>query len=298
MNREKTMTTAPKADLAQRIEDMIRDFVEQSPENTLQGPYQEKAFENPLVGFSSGDDPIYESYKKYVGVYHWTPLEIFTRTFPEINAAAEDLSVISWILPQTEMTKADNRKQTVYPAERWARARIYGEEVNVKLRRRVVDSLQKQGYAAVAPMLSSLWKRKKSDRYVFASTWSERHAAYAAGLGTFGLCDGLITPRGKAMRTGSVVARIRISPTPRPYDDHHAYCLFFTQGICGECIPRCPVGALTTEGHDKLKCLQHLRPATADHVKANYGFDGYGCGLCQTGVPCESKIPTKEDVAP
>jgi epoxyqueuosine reductase len=298
MNREKTMTTAPKADLAQRIEDMIRDFVEQSPENTLQGPYQEKAFENPLVGFSSGDDPIYESYKKYVGVYHWTPLEIFTRTFPEINAAAEDLSVISWILPQTEMTKADNRKQTVYPAERWARARIYGEEVNVKLRRRVVDSLQKQGYAAVAPMLSSLWKRKKSDQYVFASTWSERHAAYAAGLGTFGLCDGLITPRGKAMRTGSVVARIRISPTPRPYDDHHAYCLFFTQGICGECIPRCPVGALTTEGHDKLKCLQHLRPATADHVKANYGFDGYGCGLCQTGVPCESKIPTKEDVAP
>ena len=228
--------------------------------------------------------------------YHWTPLEIFTRTFPEIDAKAEDLSVISWILPQTEMTKADNRKQAVYPAERWARARIYGEEVNVKLRQRVVDSLQKQGYAAVAPMLSTLWKRKKSDQYVFASTWSERHAAYAAGLGTFGLCDGLITPRGKAMRTGSVVARIRISPTARPYDDHHAYCLFFTQGICGKCIPRCPVGALTKEGHDKLKCLQHLRPATADYVKANYGFDGYGCGLCQTGVPCESKIPTKDDV--
>jgi ferredoxin len=290
------MTTAPKADLAQWIEDVIRDFVEQSPENTLQGPYQEKAFENPLVGFSSGDDPIFESYKQYVGGYHWTPLEIFTRTFPEIKAGAEDLSAISWILPQTEMTKADNRKQAVYPAERWARARIYGEEVNVKLRRRVVDSLQKEGYAAVAPMLSTLWERKKSDRYVFASTWSERHAAYAAGLGTFGLCDGLITPRGKAMRTGSVVARIKISPTHRPYDDHHAYCLFFTQGICGKCIPRCPVGALTTEGHDKLKCLQHLRPATADHVKAKYGFDGYGCGLCQTGVPCESKIPTKDDV--
>ena len=291
------MTAAQEADLAQWIENVIRDFIEQSSENTLQGPYREKAFENPLIGFSSGDDPIFESYKQYVGAYHWTPLEIFTRTFPEIDAKAEDLSVISWILPQTEMTKADNRKQAVYPAERWARARIYGEEVNVKLRRRVVDSLQKQGYAAVAPMLSSLWKRKKSDQYVFASTWSERHAAYAAGLGTFGLCDGLITPRGKAMRTGSVVARVKISPTPRPYDDHHAYCLFFTQGICGKCIPRCPVGALTTEGHDKLKCLQHLRPATADHVKANYGFDGYGCGLCQTGVPCESKIPTKEDVA-
>jgi len=26
------------------------------------------------------------------------------------------------------------------------------------------------------------------------------------------------------------------------------------------------------------------------------GFEGYGCGLCQTDVPCESKIPTPEDV--
>jgi hypothetical protein len=44
--------------------------------------------------------------------------------------------------------------------------------------------------------------------------------AYAAGLGTFGLCDGLITARGKAMRTGSVVARLEIDASPRPYDDH------------------------------------------------------------------------------
>jgi len=31
-------------------------------------------------------------------------------------------------------------------------------------------------------------------------------------------------------------------------------------------------------------------------VKSNFGFDGYGCGLCQTKVPCESKIPTTKDV--
>ena len=66
--------------------------------------------------------------------------------------------------------------------------------------------------------------------YVFASLLSERHAAYAAGLGTFGLCDGLITPKGKAMRCGSVVARIQIAATPRPYEDHHAYCLFYAKG--------------------------------------------------------------------
>jgi epoxyqueuosine reductase len=283
-------------EMAAWIETVILDFIANSPENTLQGSFAEKAFENPLVGFSGGDDPLYETYKEAVGPFHWTPLEIFNRTFTGVSAKAADLTVISWILPQTRATKADNRKEATFPAERWARARIYGEEVNVKLRNRVVDILQKAGYEAVAPMLAPGWEKKLSDQYVFASTWSERHAAYAAGLGTFGLCDGLITPRGKAMRTGSVVARIKVPPTPRPYDDHHAYCLFYSQGICGKCIKRCPVDALSKEGHDKVKCLQHLKPATEEYVKTNYEFDGYGCGLCQVGVPCESKIPVDDAV--
>ena len=285
-----------KENLAAWIEGIVRDFVEKSPENNLNKGKHEKAFETPLVGFSRGDDPLYEDYKRHVGPFHWTPLEIFTQNFPALEVNAQELTIISWILPQTAATKADNRKQHTYPADRWARARIYGEEVNVKLRKHVVSTLLARGYEAVAPMLSPHWERKISEKYGFASTWSERHAAHASGLGTFGLCDGLITPRGKAMRTGSVVARIQIPPTERPYKNHREYCLFFTKGICGQCIKRCPVGALSEQGHDKEKCLQHLRPATAEYVKNHYGFDGYGCGLCQTGVPCESKIPTKKDV--
>jgi len=30
-------------------------------------------------------------------------------------------------------------------------------------------------------------------------------------------------------------------------------------------------------------------------VKSRYGFEGKGCGLCQTKVPCESRIPVRED---
>jgi ferredoxin len=237
--------------LAAWIGQVIEDFIEKSPQNTLQNKANDKAFDTPLVGFSRGDDPLFETYKDVVGPFHWTPWEIFTRTFKEPTVKPEDLTVISWILPQTKATKADNRKETTYPAESWARARIFGEEVNVKLRKHVVAILQENGYPALAPMLSDQWKREKSEKYVFASTWSERHAAYASGLGTFGLCDGLITPRGKAIRTGSVVAHIKIPPTPRPYTDHHAYCLWFTQGICGKCIPRCPVDALAARISDR-----------------------------------------------
>jgi len=290
------MTSHENSNLASWIESVIRDFIEKSPENTLQNRTNDRAFATPLVGFSSGDDPIYLQYKDCVESYHWTPLEIFSLTFPECREKAEDLTVISWVLPQTEQTKSDNRKETMFPSERWARARIFGEIVNEKLRSHVVRALEGAGYKAVAPALSPQWARKESERYVFASTWSERHAAYASGLGTFGLCDGLITPRGKAHRVGSVVAAVKIPPTPRPYKSHHDYCLFFTQGICGKCIKRCPVGALSESGHDKLKCRQHIWTTSAEHTKSRYGFDGYGCGLCQTKVPCESKIPARKDV--
>lgn len=283
-------------DFAAWIEKEIKGFVQRSPFNTLQNKTDDKAFDTPLVGFSKGEDPIYETFKEVVGPFHWTPAEIFRQTFEGISIKPHGLTVISWILPQTKTTKADNRKEATYPAERWARARIYGEAFNVELRKHVVAVLKKRGYAALAPMLSDKWEKKTSDAYVIASTWSERHAAYASGLGTFGLCDGLITPRGKAMRTGSVIARMDIPATKRPYSDHHAYCLFFTRGICGKCISRCPVEALSETGHDKIKCRNHLKPATKDYVKAHYGFEGYGCGLCQTKVPCESKIPLPQDV--
>ncbi len=277
------------------IERTIEDFIETSPLNTLQNKNDDKAFEMPLVGFSRGDDPLYESYKEHVGPFYLTPLELFIVTFKDFSIKPEELTVISWILPHNKATKVDNRKENVYPAERWARARIFGEETNGYLRKHVIASLESEGFTAVAPVLTPQFSTRISPKYGYASTWSERHAAYASGLGTFGLCDGLITPVGKAMRTGSVIARISAEPTPRPYKDHHEYCLFFSKGVCGKCIPRCPVGAITEDGKNKELCFKHLFPVTRDYVKSHYAFDGYGCGLCQTKVPCVSRIPLKSD---
>jgi len=260
----------------------------------LKNSANDKAWADPLVAFSSGADPLYDEYKRHIGDFFLTPPEFFSQTFADVRVSPEHLTVISWILPQMDRTKADLRRETVYPSESWARARIFGEEVNVKLRKHVVETLTQSGIKAFAPMLSPLWAWKVSTKYGFASTWSERHAAYAAGLGTFGLCDGLITPVGKAMRCGSVIAHLQVPPSRRPYEDHHAYCLFYTKGTCGKCIPRCPAGAVTKEGHDKGKCKSYL-DMTQQYVTRNFHFEGYGCGFCQTGVPCESKIPIPDD---
>jgi epoxyqueuosine reductase len=274
------------------IEDLIRDFIASSPQNTMKNRTDEPAWDDVLVGFASGADSIWQQYKECVGAFHWTPWEVFNQHRPEESAGAEELTVVSWVLPQRELVRKANRRTKKYPAEEWARIRIYGEDFNVALRRHVAKRLEQVGHAAIAPMLVSNWTIVNSERFSYASSWSERHAAHASGLGTFGLCDGLITAKGKAMRVGSVVAKISIEPTPRPYSDHRAYCLFFDNGTCGKCIDRCPVRAITEAGHDKEKCRQHLA-RSREYVKKTYKFEGYGCGLCQVGVPCEAGIPVK-----
>lgn len=278
------------------IEVFIKSFTNECSENSLKNKENDRAWSDPLVGFSSADDPIYQEFKRHIGPFYWTPLEIFNQSFPELKVTQDQLTIISWVLPHTEDIKSDNRKETLYPSERWARARVYGEEFNKNLHRHVVSTLQASGFEAIAPTLSPLCETKMSEHYGLASTWSERHAAYASGLGTFGLCDGLITPRGKAVRVGSVVARLKIPPSKREYNNHHAYCLFFAKGQCGKCIPRCPAGAVTEAGHDKVKCRDYIRQVTVNYVKSHFGFEGYGCGLCQTGVLCESEIPSKQDI--
>ena len=286
-----TQTAHEAGKAAAWIRESIGKFVASAENRIDPGGTEEPAWDEPLVGFSSGDDPLYRHFKDDIGPFVWTPKEIFSLTFPTVKALPEELAVVSWILPQTELTRHDNAAEKKLPARRWAMTYKYGEEFNVRLRNHVASLLNAAGYEAVAPMTSPLWKQQTSERYGPASSWSERHAAFASGLGTFGLCDGLITPRGKAVRCGSVVARIGVPPTDRPYTDRHAYCLFYRNGSCGKCIKRCPAGAVTRTGHDKEKCGNYLRNVTKPFVKDRYGLDLSTCGLCQTAVPCEANIP-------
>ena len=284
------------------VEELIKRYIGDSPENTLVSEKNEqdwalkKAWSNPIIGFSNGADPIYIDFKKHVGDFHWTPSEIFSKIYPQLSFSPDELTVISWILPQTESTKTEHQKALKIPSENWMRSRIFGEKINEKLRLYVEDKIKQAGYEAVAPIMTPNWQ-KISSKWDFTSKWSERHAAYASGLGTFGLCDGLITPVGKAIRAGSVIAKIQIPPSQRPYKHHQAYCLFYSHNACGKCIKRCPAGALSKRGHDKQKCNNHIQNVVAPYVKENFGFPGRGgCGLCQTGVPCESRIPSLEDL--
>ncbi len=275
------------------VEGLIRDFWACSETNTLGESCPEKAWDEPIVGYSRGSDPFYVQIKNDLGPFFWTPQEAFALAFPESAVPAEDLTVITWVLPQTEATRTEQRRETLYASGRWARARFHGERFNVALRQYLARTLTENGFAAAAPERLPEFGYRRSERFGLASNWSERHAAFVAGLGTFGLSDGLITPRGKAVRVGSVVARIAIAPSPRPYEHHQQWCLWHAKQVCGVCMRRCPAGAITEKGHDKDRCHDYIRQVTAPHARQSYGVEATPCGLCQVAVPCEARNPVR-----
>ncbi len=278
----------------QELTEMIRIWLADRKNNALTPESEFPAFAEPLVGCAAGDDPLFAFLKQDIGPeFYWTPQEAFRTAFSSCRASDADLSVISWVLPQTERTRAAHRQATNMPSIEWSCARHYGEQVNENLRRHVVGWFTEQGVEACAPALLPQWRREQSVRYGFASRWSERHTAYACGLGTFGLSDGLITPVGKSIRLGSVVVNKQYAPTPRTYTSHTEWCLHYAAGKCRACIRRCPAGAISEAGHDKERFKQYIRTVTAAFVEEQQlGFRVNSCGFCQTKVPCEKGNPT------
>jgi len=271
----------------------IKRFVNDDPGNRLERLDGSPIFEEPLVGFVAGDDPIFARLKQVIGEFHLTPAEVMgaiarDRGLP--NPAAAGIGVISYVLPISRRTRKENGRMKDRPSERWAHTRLFGEQFNRKLQAHIVSVLEEKGHFAVAPeMQEGLFRMLVDERVGWASTWSQRHVAFSANLGTFGLSDGLITRAGKAHRVGSVLVDRPLNSSQRT-DDVHRDCLSHRELGCRTCMKRCPADAITEAGHDKAGCAEFvLRQAPV--IKDEYGIEIYGCGLCQTGVPCEDGIP-------
>ena len=277
---------------AQFIKEEIKEFTRTSPLNRLPFINDYIIWDEPLVKFADGDDPIFAEYKTIIAPNHLTPHEALAKAYsksPE-NMPAH-LSVISWILPTPEKTRKSNRSETLVPSRLWSHTRFYGEKFNDTLRKHVVEILTEMGYLTVAPVLQPYfeWFSNEKGRY---SNWSERHTAYVAGHGTFSFSDGFITERGIAHRCGSVVTNLVLPASPRIAKGPYSNCLFYIDGSCKDCIARCPAGAITEKGHDKVKCYAYI-DEDISYLNEEYEVDKPGCGLCQVKVPCEFKNPTK-----
>lgn len=260
----------------QELTEEIKSFVARDRGNFVPGS-QIHIFDAPLVRIARAEDPYFERLQAdaVVGPHHRLPSD----WLPGAR------SVLSYFLPISRQICETNRAGPTC-SEEWMYARFHGELFNDRLRRLITELLHSKGHAAIAPALDTGYMTENMN-----SNWSERHVAFIAGLGTFGLNRGFITDEGMAGRIGSVVTDLALEASPRSYTDHNEYCLHFQDGSCGECVSRCPAGALDLNGKDRVACSTHIQKVEGSGIRAKYGFPYAPCGKCYVDVPCERKRP-------
>ncbi len=275
------------------VDAILHELYEQKADKHFEDPALGTMLEPPTVRIADARDPWFARFKELLGDFHWTPQQALC----QLDTGAQARSVVCWSMPVARPAREANAGQGRFPHRLWAYVRTFGERINNALREGLATRLTDAGYPSVAPFLLDQCEVEARPGVGLAANWSERHAAFVAGLGTFGISGGLITERGIAHRLGSVVTSLQLTTTPRPYgDDPFAWCLRSARGTCGVCMERCPVGSVGGSVHERNKgaCAAHGARIRRE-CREDFGWQGiYGCGLCQTGVPCESRNPLAE----
>lgn len=277
-------------DMEQIIND-VYDSLEKNNYSTLGRP-EAILYDRPLVGVAAGNDSYYDFLKEHIGLFHWSPAEVFQLKYPG-PIEKEKLRVVSMVFPQNMETKQAQSKEKFCPSKEWIVSRGEWEPLMKEFSGKLVGELERMGIRSVSIDLQPEFSTMQSEGLGIASKWSHRHSAYLAGLGTFGLSEGLITERGKAVRITSLIVEAPLSVSERSYITHNEWCLHFRNGSCGVCMKRCPVGAITQERHDKEACDAYEEEFASKYWPEDVNRGDYilGCGLCQAGVPCQDKRP-------
>ena len=269
----------------EKIIDLAKQFVHDSKGNYITAEAAEspscdglRLFDAPIFAFGHVDDELYEQFKsgEAIGAHFISPLEWLS----------DAKTVIAIFFPYSEQIKEANSKDYDWPAPEWLHARYDGQlflkETVMYIQQLLIDA----GHKSIIPSFDERFKsgdtRDKSGDAAnrFTSNWSERHIAYACGLGTFGLSKGLITEKGVCGRFASIITELDLSKDVRKYKDIYEYCT-----MCKKCISNCPPRAISDNGKEHLPCSDFI-DVTFDKHKPRYG-----CGKCQVSVPCMSAAP-------
>jgi epoxyqueuosine reductase len=244
----------------------FKDKIESIIKEAAANPFTETRYREPLVGYASADDPIFDEMKEIIGPHHLHPKEIF----PEAK------TVVSFFLPfEKELVKLNWRSPD--PIREWIQAKSETDRRIGEINEKMKAELAEEGIEAVVPGIVFDYMIKGFD-----VAWSHKSAAYAAGLGTFGVHHMLITKAGCAGRFGTLLISAEIPPTPRPAEE---FCRHKKGEKCLVCVERCPAGALSVRGLDKEKCYRQL----LENARAFPELNQFACGKCATG-PCALKF--------
>jgi len=272
------------------LERQLAAFVAEEPGNRVEESYALRPeyvgtpiFEAPLMGCAAANDPLFAFMKQRADIYGPT-LRLPEEWLPGA------VSVVSFFLPFTRAIRDSNRGDLSRPSDLWLHGRIEGQAFLNRAAVYLAELLREAGGRVAVPSVDPAFSvvrdpsRAERGEPPYVSNWSERHAAFTAGLGTFSLSKHLITEKGVCGRFSSVITDLPLPVTPRPYTDPYEYCTF-----CGACRKRCPVDAIGPQEKDNRICSDFQKG-----IRERFA-PRYGCGKCQLSVPCETRRPKRKD---
>ncbi len=186
MNKE--ASDALKEKIVLEIRDFIKKYAEEQNISTKWG--------TPLVGFADAAHPYILSLKEIISPSHSMPKDVL-----------DDASiVIAYYVPFTKELAKTNERAGRLASPEWALAYEQTNAMFGVLNAHLIDWLKNMGYRAAVSKEASTFDQEK-----LISNWSQRHFAYAAGLGTFGINNMLITKSGCCGRFSTIVTNLDVA---------------------------------------------------------------------------------------
>ena len=235
--------------------------------------------EEPLIGFALADDPLFESFRRetVIGANWKDPLEWMP----------EGKSVAAMFFPFTEEIRRRHRTSKELTNEAWSTSYGVHFQFMDAFQKRIAEVLKEEHVRTCFPASDPSFtmtpvpvKNGDLDDLHYDTSWSNRHIAFAAGLGTFGIHRHLITEKGCCGALATMILDCELKPTNRQYSDIYEYCI-----RCGACVKRCPANAITVDHLRNIKkCGEHGQKVFQEYQGA--------CGKCLVGIPCEDRNPS------
>lgn len=233
-------------------------------------------FEAPIMAIGRADDPGFLELKKpeAIGEHFMLPQE----WMPEAK------SVISLFLPFTQRVILSNTVDKIQPSWEWLFTRVDGQQHLLATGALIQKVLMDEGFKAIVPQADERYIMRTAQQQAdipipaWSSNWSERHVGFVTGIGTFGRHTNLISKKGCCGRLISVITDWETEADKKQYSGLYDYC-----ADCGKCYEACPANSLSAGGKRIKTCSEFLGKNCVQYAPR------YGCGKCQSGLPCSTR---------
>jgi epoxyqueuosine reductase QueG len=250
-----------KEKIIKKIKNFVKEY--QNKENI------KTEWREPLIKFADAEDDLFYKLKTVVSKSHVLPKDI-------LDGAQ---TVIAFFIP-FEREIVDSNIKGELSSKKWALAYVETNQLISELNNHLKNILENEGHkSSIIPATHNF------DEKSLKSNWSHRHAAYIAGLGSFGINNMLITEKGCAGRIGTIISDIEVIASPRKAKE---YCLNKAGYKCRKCVDRCVNNSLKIDSFDRFKCYELL--LKNDNYHTNLPLTDV-CGKCCVDLPCSLKIP-------